>query len=296
MKRTLVRRWTASAVAAEPTILGPMDRLTLRPLLLMLGLAALLALCWLQASDHAAQRYADAGLKRSLAAFALARALDAAVSVVQGTEVSAQLMVGVTSAPGQALDPLNDLIEQFASLMLGASVAFGVQRLLVQIGAWWGLSLLLTLLALAWCAYRWRDRAVPPLLSKVLLLALAVRFAMPLVALGSDGVYRLFMADRHAAAHADIERSIERITTLLPPAAEPKPDKSIADQVRRWLTQVPDIDKRFEDVKASAERAVEQMIDLIVVFLMQTLLLPLAFLWLWWQGLRALAGWSGRQR
>jgi hypothetical protein len=29
---------------------------------------------------------------------------------------------------------------------------------------------------------------------------------------------------------------------------------------------------------------------------MQTLLLPLAFLWLWLQGLRALAGWSGRQR
>lgn len=271
-----------------------MNRLLLRRLLLVAGLAALLAAAWLHDSDDVARRYVDDGLKRSLTAFALARGLDAAISVAQGTEVSAQMLVGVTLAPGEVLDPLNDLVEQFASLMLGASVAFGVQLLLIKVGAWWGVSLLLSAFALGWAAYRWRDRAPPPLLSRLLLLALAVRFAMPLVALGSDAVYRTFMADDHAQATAAIERSIDEMTSLSPPGAGAAPNENAVERMRRWLAQVPDLGKRFEQIGQSAERAIEELIKLIVVFLMQTLLLPLGFLWLWLQGLRVLAGLEGR--
>ncbi|MCB1944024.1 MAG: hypothetical protein KDI53_18575, partial [Candidatus Accumulibacter sp.] len=84
-------------------------------------------------------------MKRALVSFATARALNAVISVAQGTEVSMQPAgMGVVLTPGQLLDPVNDLVEQFSHLMLAASVAFGVQKVLISIGAYWVISLLLT--------------------------------------------------------------------------------------------------------------------------------------------------------
>lgn len=56
--------------------------------------------------------------------------------MVQGTEISAAPVgVGMTFTPGQILDPLNDLIEQFSQVMLVAMVAFGVEKVLLTAGA-----------------------------------------------------------------------------------------------------------------------------------------------------------------
>ena len=84
----------------------------LLPFLLVL----LVGLTWLQPLDQLAQAYSEAGLKRSLTAFAAARGLNAVISVIQGTEVTGGAFVNVTLALGQVLDPVNDLVEQFAQV------------------------------------------------------------------------------------------------------------------------------------------------------------------------------------
>ena len=123
----------------------------LRRKLLLALLAVAVACAWLRPLDDLAGAQAQAGFKRAVASFATARALNAVISVVQGTELSVQpLGVGVTLTPGQMLDPLNDLVERFSDLMLAASVAFGVQLLLIEVGMHWGMSLALTLVAFAW--------------------------------------------------------------------------------------------------------------------------------------------------
>src|SRR3954470_7217367 len=114
--------------------------------LLLASFAAVVMLgSWLAPLDAPAIKQVDAGLKRALISFAAARTLNALISVAQGTEVSAQPFgVGVTLTPGQLLDPLNDLVEQFSVLMLGASIAFGIQKVLSTISGYWLLSLVLT--------------------------------------------------------------------------------------------------------------------------------------------------------
>jgi hypothetical protein len=58
-------------------------------------------------------------LKVTLTVYALARGLNAVISVAQGTEMSIEPMgVGLTLTPGEILDPLNDLIEQVSSVLL----------------------------------------------------------------------------------------------------------------------------------------------------------------------------------
>ena len=72
--------------------------------------------------DDASEQYAQQSLNRALVTFTAARALNGVISVAQGTEVAVEPGgVGVIMTPGQVLDPINDLIERFSSVMLVAA-------------------------------------------------------------------------------------------------------------------------------------------------------------------------------
>ena len=263
----------------------------------LLGLALLLvlAVAWLRPLDDAAAPQVDAGLKRALASFAAARALNAVISVAQGTEVAVQPAgVGVTFTPGQVLDPINDLVEQFSSLMLAASVSFGIQRALLAVGAHWGVSLLLTAAALAWAVRYWRGSTPPGWATRLLVGLLLVRFAVPVVALTSEAAFSTFLAPDYVAGQASIELSTEQFTSLNAPTDPARPDESVVDRMKRWWSQSADVGKRFDEMKQVAARTVEQIVRLIVVFLMQTLVLPLLLMWALWRLARLLVGWSAR--
>ncbi|KNZ31687.1 MAG: hypothetical protein AD742_17125 [Methylibium sp. NZG] len=259
------------------------------------ALLLLLAVAWLRPLDEAAAPQVDAGLKRALASFAAARALNAVISVAQGTEVAVQPAgVGVTFAPGQALDPINDLVEQFSSLMLAASVSFGVQRALLGVGEHWVVSLLLTAAALCWLAFRWRGHAPPGWATRLLVGLLLLRFAVPVVAITSEAAFRAFLAQDYAAGQASIELSTEQFTRLNTPSEPARADEGVADRMKRWWSQTADVGKRFDEMKQVAARTVEQIVRLIVVFLMQTLVLPLVLMWGLWRLARLLVGRAGR--
>jgi len=248
--------------------------------LILLALAVMVSLAWLRPMDDAATQHVDAGLKRALASFAAARALNAAISVAQGTEVAIQPAgVGVTFAPGQVLDPVNDLVEQFSTLMLAASVSFGVQRALIAVGGFWAVSLLLTLVALAWAGLHWRGRVPPIWLRQILLGLVLIRFAVPAVALVSEAGFRLFLAEDYAAGQARIELSTEQFSSLGDAGDPTRPDEGVVERMKRWWSQTSDIGQRFEEMKQVAARTVEHIIRLIVVFVLQTLVLPLLLLW-----------------
>lgn len=252
-----------------------------------LALLAILMATWLLRVDAAALAQVDAGWQRALTTFAAARALNAVISVAQGTELAVQPAgVGVTLAPGQVLDPVNDLIEQFSTLMLMAAAAFGAQRVLIGIGAWWPMSLALTVLALAWAAWRWRGPA-PRWLTQLLVGLLLLRFLVPTVALGSEAVFRLFLQPDYQAGQQILAQSSTRIGELSAPVTAPPGDESVADRVKRWWAQGTDIGGQLEALKAVANHAVEHVVRLIVVFTLQTLVLPLLLGWVLWRLARA---------
>ena len=90
--------------------------------------------CYTHTLDNLAQENIDLSLKRALVSFGSARALNAVISVIQGTEISIEPMgVGMTLTPGEALDPINDLIERFSMVMLASSTSIGIQKIFLQI-------------------------------------------------------------------------------------------------------------------------------------------------------------------
>jgi hypothetical protein len=225
---------------------------TVRRMILGLFVIAMIFCAWLAPLDPPAAAQVDAGLKRALLTFATARALNAVISVAQGTEVSVQpLGLGVNFAPGQILDPVNDLVEQFSNLMLAASVAFGVQKALIGIGAWWPVSLALTAAALGWAGLRLRGGVAPQWLCGMLVVLLMVRFAVPAATLGTDGLFRIFLAADYADSQQIIDTASDRVAGL-----NPRPPEGAAG--RSWWGEDLDVKARFEQLKQAAELATDR--------------------------------------
>ena len=249
-------------------------------MLAILAVAAMVVCAWLGPLEAAANRQIDAGLKRALVSFAVARTLNAIISVAQGTEVSLQpLGVGVNLSIGQVLDPVNDVIEQFSSLMLVASVVFGIQKVLVSIGAHWVVSLLLTAIAAWWAVLFSRRRHAPPLLAQALVVLLMLRFAIPVATIGSDLLFQQFLAGDYLASQQALDRTAVQVDKASP-AAAPADNQSLIDRIKGWAgAQGTAWKERFEGLKQAAEQATEHVIRLMVIFILQTLVLPVAMLW-----------------
>jgi hypothetical protein len=249
-------------------------------LALVLAVAMMVACSWLAPLDSAANQQVDAGLKRALLSFASARSLNAIISVVQGTEIAVEPAgVGLVFTPGQVLDPVNDLVEQFSNLMLVASVSFGIQKVLIGIGAYWLISLLLSLAAIAWALSYVRQQSVSGWLSRILVVLVMTRFAVPVVTIGTDMLFQKFMVADYLTSQQAIDTTSGQLAKLNPPAATTIENPGMLETMQGWWSQNGDVKLRLEHLKQSAERATENIIKLIVIFLLQTLLIPLLLLW-----------------
>jgi hypothetical protein len=254
-------------------------KITRQSIVLFFVIVAILG-SWLAPLDLPATQQVDAGLKRALVSFATARALNAVISVAQGTQASIQpLGVGVTLAPGQALDPVNDLVEKFSNLMLAASVIFGVQKVLISIGSYWPLSLALTLVALGWMGCYLKIRHPPDLLSRLLVILLMLRFAVPVVTIGTDQLWQKYLAHDYAVSQKTISSVSGQVKelNLVKPGQATDPD--FMEKTKQWFSQKIDVSVYFQGLTAVAEQAIEHLIKLIVIFTLQTLVIPSLLLW-----------------
>jgi len=243
-------------------------------------LAAVIA--WLPTADSVSAGYVDSAFKRALVGYALARGLNGVISVAQGTEVALQPAgVGVNFTPGEILDPINDLVERFSWIMMLASSSLGVQKILLSMSAWQGLLIALSVVGLSVIASIYLFRSPP------------WRQAL------HDWVYRTFLASDYVAATAELDRAREAITKINEEVQEERqqeePDGLLerARDVYRAVKSSIDIDKRLDEYKLAAESISENTLRLIVVFMMQTLVFPLIFLFVLLGLLRRLTRWPG---
>lgn len=270
-----------------------------------------LALAMVPQVDQLGSDYLDGALKRALAGFAIARGLNGVVSVAQGTEFAiTPAGIGVNFAPGEILDPINDLIERFSWIMLLSSSALGVQKVLLSMSAWQGLSLGLIALGLVLLLTVWVRRgvfaAIRPYLTRIFLLLMILRFMMPMVSLANEWVYRVFLEDQYTSASDALDQAREEISALNADVleqqarhdVEPGPDggtqsePGLVERARalyRSTFSRFDFEKRLEDYQQAAESISENTVGLIVVFIMQTVVFPLLFLWVLLSILKRLA-------
>jgi hypothetical protein len=242
-------------------------------------LAVMVAFAWMPAFDTEANAKVDAGLQRAIATYATARLLNGIISVAQGTQIAAAPAgIGMTLSPGEILDPLNDLVEQFSEVMLVAIVAFGVEKMLLAIGASWAISLILSVVAGLWAFLYLFGASVPRWLARIFLVLLVTRFAMPVSLMATDLVFEQFMASGYQ----------ESLTTIKTMQGETGNLKAIDMEEKHGLWErlkgatvdaLAETRAKLENLKQSAENAVDHVIDLMVIFVLETIILPIFFLW-----------------
>ena len=271
-------------------------------------LAAVAALSGL--IDDAGRRYASEAFSRALITFAVARTLNGVISVAQGTEVAIEPGgVGVNFTVGQVLDPINDLVERFSAVMLIATSSLGLQNILLRMTMWWGTTLALVLAVLFALAVLWwpklDDSRLKPVALRVLLVTVFLRFAVPILVIGSNVVFDTFLAAEQAAASQALDATRSEIEQINEGVATPQSeanadadadadaeDQSVIERLGSMLNSSLDainISDRLERLRDRVSNVSEHIINLIVIFLLQTIILPLVFLWLFIELLKLLA-------
>ena len=272
-----------------------------RQWLLVALLAAVVLLSSFSAVDRYAEQEYESLFERALITFALARTLNGVISAVQGTELALQPAgVGVTLTPGEVLDPVNDLVERFSWIMLGATLSLGVQQVLLDIGQWWGMKLLVAVLGLAWLWYAWsrqpeeaRGRAqLDRYLLRAFVVVLFLRFAVPLAMIANEAVYGLFLEAKYQESTQVIEAAgteLEQVT--VEPDLPEEGEVGILESIGRTFSSTADsfdFEDRLDEISERASELIEHLLQLGVVFIFQTGIRPIAFLWLFLRSLSLL--------
>lgn len=278
-------------------------------------------------AEDVSGRYAEQALTRALTTFAVARTLNGVISVAQGTEIALEPGgVGVVLTPGQVLDPVNDLIERFSSVMLVAASSLGLQIILLDILSWWVLTAVLITTLAIWLASLWYDplgkNTHVRMLVRIALFLTILRFAVPVVIICTNLFFDTFLLTKHESAANELNASTTSISningeievaTLPSDDSESEESSEIESDEESW--QLPDFEELTSGLKNSAEelysnasewarsvniaapiRRLEEIaaettshiVDLIVIFVLQTIILPLGFLWIFVEALKAL--------
>jgi hypothetical protein len=239
--------------------------------------------------DRQAEQLAENAFKRALVTFAVARTLNGVISLAQGTELSLEPAgIGVNLGVGEILDPVNDLVEQFSGVMLVATTSLGLQNVLLRMTRWWVFTALLAAAGFAALLVLWWpapiDKGWVLLGTRVLLFTLLLRFVVPALIIGTNLVATQFLESEQRVATAALEATSDDIEQLSEdPATSTPADRSMlerfGDSVRNNLKSL-DVEGRLNRLKESTANASEHIINLIVLFVLQTILMPLAFVWL----------------
>lgn len=234
-------------------------------LLLVVGL-----LSWSQGFRDASEARLDDAAGRAIAAFAVARTINAVISVIQETEIGVSLGINTSLAPGQILDPLNDLIERFSVAALTAATLLWSLKLLgaIVLPPWLPMALLGLLLLYLPLARHAATRGVAGLVLRLVRAGLVVWVFAAVTPWLIDAVHGSDAIQGHyAEATADLDRAGERLRGLI--ALE-----------RPWEIDRDEISDTTNTLTAMADDLSRQAIVVLAVFVFEVLLLPLAIFWI----------------
>jgi hypothetical protein len=252
---------------------------------------ALMGLGLTKTLDSIAERQLEASFTNALATFAVVRGINAVISVVQGTEVAIEPGgLGVILAPGEILDPANDLIERFSWVVLAASTSLGAQLVLLKIGTTAlanylvilsGIMLLVTIWSPVLANSRWRN-----LLIKVSIFLIFTRFLVPMVTLANQVVYSSILGPTYIDSQEvleNVESDVQELQVRDNASVPDNSEEGIFDSISRFYERTTDsinLSARYREYDEKIASASKHIINLIVVFIFQTVVFPLIFLWL----------------
>jgi|GEM_PF-714130 len=179
------------------------------------AIGLLIILSWLGSLDKYSDNYTNGAIVQAGSAYAVARGINATVSMLQTSTVSFSAGVGGSITIGEILDPVNDLIERFSEVMTVSLGSLALQKILLSIAANKLFSGLLSLIGVLSLLVVWtgKTRAYPMLL-KLFIILVVVRFSLGIVVLSNGAVSHLFLTGHIEESSARLGELKEDINNL----------------------------------------------------------------------------------
>ena len=255
-----------------------------RTLMVALIILLIVAVSWSGYIDRQTESYVNKATAQALAAFATARVLNAGITVAKSVQVGAVISV----QPLEVLDPVHDLVEQYSSIMKLAIGSLVIQKVLLEIVATGFFKVLLTLLAILLLASLFVGSAYhSTLMFKLFVLACLVRFLL-ILAVGLNGlVDHIYVNNKTQQNMVELEVLSQEVDALA--ISGHSDDRSWYTGVTSRFFAAKDL-INLENLKNKVDVAVPAMLNLMALFILKTLLLPLLFLWLLLRGFRVIWG------
>ena len=251
---------------------------------LLLVIFTLLSLCLALSFtiDDNAKKLVDESFKQSVIVFGSAKALNAVISLAQGTQINLPF---VTVAVGEILDPINDLVEQFSLVMLASMVSLGIQKILLNFVTTDIYNYLLftsIIIFNFWLFKRFtNDEKIRNLFFKITFILLFLRFAIPMMAYVNEVSYNYFVKPQYniEELNKDILDVKDNVSKINQETITQKQDSSFFNKVMEKFDSSY-YEKKVNEYKDTVDNSSQYIIDLIIVFIFQTIFLPIIFLFL----------------
>lgn len=127
--------------------MGQFEKFT-QPILII----ALLIVSWWGAVDNLAAYVNGESIKDAAIIYGVARSINGVISLIQSAEISA--IVG-SVRPGELLDPMNDLIERFSSVMAWSLSSLVLQKVLLSVFSSYSFKVIFTICCALMLVLKW---------------------------------------------------------------------------------------------------------------------------------------------
>ena len=178
--------------------------------------------------------------------------------------------------------------------MLASSASFGIQKVFIEISASLIISIILTILLVIVMISLWKKNLISAnkenILFRLLLILLFIRFAVPLSAIGSELMYNYFLEQEYQKSSQKLGQTKDSISSinasLQKDIGSDDGEQDIIDKAVDLLNSAKsslDISRKITEYKNAVADASQNTINLIVIFVIQTVIFPLLFLWVIYQ-------------
>ncbi len=248
--------------------------------------------------DEPAAEYVDRALLQAGGTYVGARALERLLAVAGDISIGIGFVEG---RPGQIFEPLRDLLDRFSTVVLAALASLTLQKVMLELGGDVALPLfasaaaVLAVVALIAGPRRQLARSFSSAAGLMLGTAVLLRLLLPLTGLGVAAIAGHVLEDRQQAATATLERAAGQVGLdvdldrapgeVTGPAAGESTLGERMSTLKDQAQSLQSVDQGWLDSLFNA------LIDLVAVFVIETLIAPLAVLFLLWRlWLRLAAG------
>jgi len=263
--------------------------------------------------DAKGEKIVDDSLENAVKVFAVAKGLNAAISLAQGTEITPAGQITITV--GEVLDPINDMVEQFSWIMLASITSLGIQKILLNFVTGDIFTFLVVtsiIIVNIWMFSRFsHDTKLRGIFFKITIILVFLRFSIPIMSILNSYVYETYVKSDYNIEKSQIliEKSTNDInsitnTTIVEKKVVINPSTTNKDFVSSFVNKTKelynstidtisnafDLDyykSKINQYKNATEKTSDDIINLIIAFTFKTMFFPLVFLFLLYQLLRS---------